>query len=136
MSTRKSLDEIIGENLHYYRNHFHLTQAEVAEKLNVSISHIANIERKESSASLSLIEKILDLFQLSPNDLLLEKEISSNLSDSQILQLHICQKIEVFKAEILNEIKEFEYQNSDKSIYSSTPRARPAKREIADNKKN
>lgn len=78
MKEKRNFRVVIGENLQYLRRKYALTQADLAEKLEISISHIANIERAESSVSISLLQKITELFEITPNDLLLENIATIN----------------------------------------------------------
>ena len=134
MREEKSLDIIISENLQFYRNQAHLTQAELAEKLNISISHIANIERKESSVSLALIKKILDFFQITPNDLMLDKTKIENLSKDQQIKAIISEKLDGFKIDLYSELHNHLSEEST-VIYSTPIRPRQKKQSIASSKK-
>ncbi|MGN0740022.1 MAG: helix-turn-helix domain-containing protein [Treponema sp.] len=82
MNGNRDFTSNVGRNLQLLRKQYHLTQAQLAEKLEVSVSHIANIEREETSISLSLVEKIIDLFGITPNDLLLEKTSENSEENS------------------------------------------------------
>lgn len=135
MNIGKSLDDVISENLQYYRNQTHLTQAELAEKLNVSISHIANIERKESSASLALISRILDLFHITPNDLMLDKAPLITLTAEQRISTMISEKLDAAKFEICSEIMNIEKINSSGLTYGKKSRSRPDRRIVSDYQK-
>ena len=134
MREEKSLDIIISENLQFYRNQAHLTQAELAENLNISISHIANIERKESSVSLALIKKILDFFQITPNDLMLDKTKIENLSKDQQIKAIISEKLDGFKIDLYSELHNHLSEEST-VIYSTPIRPRQKKQSIASSKK-
>lgn len=136
MNYSKSLDDIISENLQHYRNQAHLTQAELAEKLNVSTSHIANIERKESSVSLSLIQKILDLFQITPNDLMLEKSSAEQLTKDQQLNAVITEKLESARLEIIAELSNISAEEKKAAEYSIPIRPRQKVQTVASPKKN
>ena len=134
MREEKSLDIIISENLQFYRNQAHLTQAELAENLNISISHIANIERKESSVSLALIKKILDFFQITPNDLMLDKTKIENLSKDQQIKAIISEKLDGLKIDLYSELHNHLSEEST-VIYSTPIRPRQKKQSIASSKK-
>lgn len=134
MREEKSLDIIISENLQFYRNQAHLTQAELAENLNISISHIANIERKESSVSLALIKKNLDFFQITPNDLMLDKTKIENLSKDQQIKAIISEKLDGLKIDLYSELHNHLSEEST-VIYSTPIRPRQKKQSIASSKK-
>ena len=135
MKTRKTLDDVISENLQYYRNQTHLTQADLAEKLEVSTSHIANIERKESSVSLSLISRILDLFNITPNDLMLEKTTSLSLTREQKLKALISEKLDTVKYELYSELTILNEEEPSTVFYSSKAKPRTPSHYIADSQK-
>lgn len=136
MNDEKSLDNIISENLQYYRNQARFTQAELAEKLNISTSHVANIERKESSVSLDLISKILDLFQISPNDLMLDKDTPENLSKDQQLNNILAEKLNTVRIELYNELKFLNSEKVTEAVYSTPIRPRQKPLSVASSKKN
>ncbi len=70
----------VHEKIKLVRQSKGLTQEEVAEKLNMSVSGYGDIERGDSDLKLSKLEKIADLFGLSINDLF-------NLNDKGVLNL-------------------------------------------------
>jgi transcriptional regulator with XRE-family HTH domain len=70
----------VHEKIKLVRQSKGLTQEEVAEKLNMSVSGYGDIERGDSDLKLSKLEKIADLFGLSINDLF-------NLNDKSVLNL-------------------------------------------------
>lgn len=51
--------QIIGQNLREAREKQHLTQAEVAQKADISTNHYAQIERGEANASIETFESVL-----------------------------------------------------------------------------
>ncbi|MBP5402545.1 MAG: helix-turn-helix transcriptional regulator [Treponema sp.] len=81
MVKKGSLSYIIGKNLQIIRKQHHLTQSELAEKIGISVSHVANIESRRASVSLDLVQRILEIFNVSPNDLLLDRN-SDNKQNS------------------------------------------------------
>ena len=70
----------VHEKIKLVRQSKGLTQEEVAEKLNMSVSSYGDIERGDSDVKLSKLEKIADLFGISINDLF-------NLTDKSVLNL-------------------------------------------------
>jgi transcriptional regulator with XRE-family HTH domain len=70
----------VHEKIKLVRQSKGLTQEEVAEKLNMSVSGYGDIERGDSDLKLSKLEKIADLFGISINDLF-------NLNDKSVLNL-------------------------------------------------
>ncbi len=59
----------LGLNIAFYRKKKGLTQAQLAEKLNISLSHVGGIEQGKHSAALDLIWKICDILEIPPEDL-------------------------------------------------------------------
>ena len=99
----------IATNLKILRKKFRYTQAELAEKLEISISHVANIERAETSVSLDLVNKIIEVFGITPNDLLLinTKNISYNPPTQQEkIEALFDEKIAVFRQAFYTELKD------------------------------
>lgn len=86
MNKSNNICSIAGKNLQNLRKKHNLTQARLAEKLEISVSHVANIERGESSISLSLLQRIIDLFSITPNDLLLDENIKIEETAEQKLK--------------------------------------------------
>ena len=68
MGKKLDISVVAGKNLQSLRKKFNLTQAQLAEKLEISVSHVANIERAETSISLSLVQRIVELFSITPNE--------------------------------------------------------------------
>ena len=52
--------KMLGLNIAYYRKLKGLTQLELAEKVNISRTHMSNIEARNSHTSLSL-NKLMDI---------------------------------------------------------------------------
>ena len=59
-SKRKQEYKMIGLNIAYYRKLKGLTQLQLAEQLNVSRTHMSNIEAPNMQTSISL-EKLFDI---------------------------------------------------------------------------
>ena len=47
-----------------------LTQLELADKANISVNHYAQIERGEKNPSVTTLANIVDVLDLTPNDIL------------------------------------------------------------------
>jgi len=62
----------LGEKLRTLRQQRGMTIRDLANKFEISFSHIAILERGESKPSLELLLKIADYFQVTPNQLLLD----------------------------------------------------------------
>lgn len=60
----------IGENIKRYRKEMHITQQELAAKVNMSRSHIASIEVDKYTPSLSTVELIAEALHVSPGNIM------------------------------------------------------------------
>lgn len=72
----KPLLEILAENVKYYRAKTGLSQLKFAIQLNISPSYLNDIENGRQYASLKMIERLANEFNIEPYQLLLPKEIS------------------------------------------------------------
>lgn len=62
--------QTIGRKLRAAREKQHLTQAEVAEKADISTNHYAQIERGEANASIDTLENILKALNVKSSKIL------------------------------------------------------------------
>ncbi len=139
MGKKNQLSFIAGKNLQILRKQNHLTQADLAEKLGISISHVANIESRRTSVSLELIEKILKLFDITPNDLLLDNysvNKKENTSKEKVRRI-ISTKINSLAFELYHDIEEYvpDHPVSRQVEYNQKPKKRSASLKVADNDK-
>lgn len=139
MGKKNQLSFIAGKNLQILRKQNHLTQADLAEKLGISISHVANIESRRTSVSLELIEKILKLFDITPNDLLLDNysvNKKENTSKEKVRKI-ISTKINSLAFELYHDIEEYvpDHPVSRQVEYNQKPKKRSASLKVADNDK-
>ncbi|MCL2007036.1 MAG: helix-turn-helix domain-containing protein [Treponema sp.] len=67
--TEDQLRTIVRTNIKRYRNHRKWTQAELAEKLDISINFLSDIENGKKWISLSSIVKISKTFNIEPFEL-------------------------------------------------------------------
>lgn len=80
----------IGLNVKKYRKSHKLTQAQLAELINISTVHMSHIETGSVSMSLDLMLKICDELVITPNHLLLEETAinqDTNLLNEKISKL-------------------------------------------------
>lgn len=87
------LKNIIAENIVELRKAMHLTQAELAEKLNYSDKAVSKWERGESIPDISVLKQISDMAGVKV-DFLLEKEhpvetIAANIKDPHTERNHL-----------------------------------------------
>ena len=62
--------ELLGQEIHIYREKLGFSQRELSEKLNVSHGYINNVENGNNDVSLSSLISICNVLQCTPNDLL------------------------------------------------------------------
>lgn len=74
MGKYANLNEIISENLIYYRKKAGLTQSQLAEKLNYSDKSVSKWERGESIPDVLVLAQLAELYGLSVNDFLSKKK--------------------------------------------------------------
>lgn len=62
---REPLAVLVGQNIQRFRKSAGMTQAQLAEKINVSTAFISRLERGEKGMSLNVLESLADAFQVS-----------------------------------------------------------------------
>ena len=62
--------EIIGQRLKRARKNLRMTQAELAEKLNISIAYVSRIERGSSKISLTRLAEFCSILEVSEGEIL------------------------------------------------------------------
>lgn len=72
----KQLQQIIAENVKYYRAQTGLSQMKLALKLDMAPSYLAEIETAKQLPSLHVVEKLAEEFNILPYQLLYPKELS------------------------------------------------------------
>ena len=75
---------MLGERIRHYRLLKGMKQNKLAEKLFISTSYISALETNEQLPALSIVLKLFDLLDCSPNDLFEyqdRKDENSNISD-------------------------------------------------------
>lgn len=68
---------LFGNNLHKYRKNAHLSQEQLAEKLEISIKHLSTLETGKVFASAELLEKISATLNVSLSALFYSPEETS-----------------------------------------------------------
>lgn len=61
---------LVGKNIHAHRKATHMTQAALAEKLNLTPAHISRVERGEKMVSLPVLKELVEIFEISYDELL------------------------------------------------------------------
>lgn len=75
----------IGNKLFSIRKEAGLTQAEVAEKANISDRTYADIERGDSNMRAESMINICNALQITPNDIFVDNDTPQNLQKEEIL---------------------------------------------------
>lgn len=107
------MNKIIGDNLKILRKSKNMSQEEVADRLNISQSAYARMERGESSSWASHFNKICQVFEITPEELV-KKELGDAVFESlmntelqtEIAMLSVYRKI----------IRQYELQIEDLKI--------------------
>lgn len=71
----------IGRNVKSRRKELKLTQAELAEKAQISVVHVSHIENGSVSMSLDSLFAICQALDTTPNDILLGEYLYPDLTD-------------------------------------------------------
>lgn len=72
----EELKFILARNLTAYRKAMNLTQLELAEKLNYSDKAVSKWERAESVPDILILKKIADLYHITVDDLIKDKDVT------------------------------------------------------------
>lgn len=76
---------ILGDNLQEVRTHRGLTQEKLAEKVGISTSFYANIERGIKGVSVYVLKQIADELEVSVDYLLNRNNVNSQMSNINLL---------------------------------------------------
>ena len=74
MEEKKSLEQIVADNLVYYRKAAGLTQLEVAEKFNYSDKSISKWERAEGLPDILVLKALADFYDIRVDDFFREEK--------------------------------------------------------------
>ena len=83
--TRENLMTIVGTNLKSYRTMRHMTQEELAEKVGVSVSFCANIERGKKGVSMFALRDFADALGITVNQLLYDRKANQHIDNIMVL---------------------------------------------------
>lgn len=78
--TKKSIS--IGENMKKYRKEKGLTQRELADKLNIATNSLSRYEIGERRPPIEMIEKIAEILNVTPIQLMYDEEVENTLNQS------------------------------------------------------
>ena len=73
--TERELLGVLGENVKLYRGRNNWTQAELSEKIHISINFLSDIETGKKWASPITLVKLADIFKIEVYELLKHKDI-------------------------------------------------------------
>ena len=76
---------LVGDNIRKYRLAHRLTQEQLAEKIGISTSFCANLERGKKSMSIMTLRDIADALEISVDYLLYEKSARSHIKNIEVL---------------------------------------------------
>lgn len=78
---KEELMRIIGKNLQRYRKENNLTQEELAERVGISTSFCANLERGKKAMSIVVLRQLADSLDISVDYLLYENRPSARIAN-------------------------------------------------------
>ena len=73
--TERELLKILSGNIKLYRGRYNWTQAKLAEKINISINFLSDIETGKKWPSPTTLVKLADIFNIAVYELLKPKDI-------------------------------------------------------------
>ena len=82
---KENLMETVGKNLKNYRMMRHMTQEELAEKVGISISFCANIERGKKGVSMFVLRDFADALDITVNQLLYDCSTNRHIDNIMVL---------------------------------------------------
>lgn len=83
-----ALKKILGINLRYYRNLENLSQEKYYGKYNLSVKHLANVERGKENVTLDFVDKLskildmptIELLTYDKNKVIIKKRVDQKIS--------------------------------------------------------
>ena len=76
---------LVGDNIRKYRLEHKLTQEQLAEKIGISTSFCANLERGKKSMSIMTLRDIADALEISVDCLLYENNPRNHIKNIEVL---------------------------------------------------
>lgn len=77
--------ELLGWNIQHFRKNAGITQAQLAERINVSTAFVSRMERGEKGVSLKVLDALAEEFQVSYDALVREPGSRSRLETVLVL---------------------------------------------------
>ena len=105
MRTEKvSLDKIVGDNIRFARTNRRITRDELAEMIDLTVSHLGLIERGERGATLVVLSRVAKIFDLLADDLLRERSENELKQKREASSMDAARKrVEVFSSKLNEE---------------------------------
>jgi len=74
----KEIKDILGKNIKYFRFHRQLSQSALAEKANISVTFLSNIERGKMFPKVETLSRITESLNVEVHELFLPKLVSKD----------------------------------------------------------
>ena len=97
----------IGQNILNLRKKDGMTQAQLAEKINVSTTFISRVERGEKFVSLKILQALAETFHVSYDALLRDSETDSSLQNIQIMLAGRSEEYVAWIAEVMRACEKY-----------------------------
>lgn len=108
--------EIVGKNIKEKRVQEHLTQAQLAEMIDISVVHLSHIENGTVNMSLKTLNALCNIFFCTPNDILLSASYHNESFDKPFLEYGLNPEdhklIEQFTKVLRQQRREEQFENS------------------------
>ncbi len=83
MKRKLNIPSILAANIKTYRNNLSLTQFELAEKMDISTTYLAELEISKKAPSMEVVEKLCLALGIRPYELFLEVGVDDIPNDSR-----------------------------------------------------
>ena len=83
MKRRLNIPSILASNIKAFRTTLSLTQFDLAEKMEISTTYLAEIEVAKKAPSIEVVEKLCLALGVRPYELFLEKGVDDNPNESR-----------------------------------------------------
>ena len=84
---------MLNEALKLVREFHRMNQTELAEKLQISNSYLSELETGKKKASIDLLRKYSEIFDIPPSSLLMFAEVIENETFAEISRVKIAKKM-------------------------------------------
>lgn len=83
MKRKLNIPSILAANIKTYRNNLGITQFELAEKMGISTTYLAELEISKKAPSIEVVEKLCKALGIRPYELFLEVGVDDVPNDSR-----------------------------------------------------